>query len=50
MSVAIEGRLSKKNYRKFRIRVKDTPDDFAMMEEALERRYSKLNEWRNNFV
>lgn len=45
MSVAIEGRLSKKNYRKFRIRVKDTPDDFAMMEEALERRYSKLNEW-----
>ena len=44
MSVALEGKLSKKNYRKFKIRLKDTPDDFAMMEEVLERRYSKLEE------
>ena len=44
MSVALEGKLSKKNYRKFKIMLKDTPDDFAMMEEVLERRYSKLEE------
>ncbi len=44
MSVAIEGKLSKKDYRKFKIRCKDTPDDFLMMREVAERRYSKLKE------
>ncbi|OQY09800.1 MAG: excinuclease ABC subunit C [Fusobacteriia bacterium 4572_132] len=43
MSVAIRGRQVKKEYRKFKITVKDTPDDFKMMEEVLTRRYSKLN-------
>jgi excinuclease ABC subunit C len=43
MSVAVEGRLSKKYYRKFKIKTKDTPDDFQMMREVVERRYSKLN-------
>ncbi|WP_410208578.1 excinuclease ABC subunit UvrC [Fusobacterium sp.] len=43
MSVSIEGKASKKDYRKFKIRCKDTPDDFAMMREVLTRRYSKLS-------
>lgn len=42
MSVSVEGRASKKDYRKFKITCKDTPDDFAMMREAITRRYSKL--------
>ncbi len=40
MVVAIDGRLEKKLYRKFRIRCQDTPDDFEMMREAIRRRYS----------
>ena len=44
MSVSIEGRASKKDYRKFKITCKDTPDDFAMMREVITRRYSKLPE------
>lgn len=44
MSVAIEGRLSKKYYRKFKIKTKDTPDDYHMMREVIERRYSKLTQ------
>nr|WP_307775108.1 excinuclease ABC subunit UvrC [uncultured Cetobacterium sp.] len=43
MSVAIEGKKSPKNYRKFKIQTKDTPDDFQMMREVIERRYSKLS-------
>lgn len=35
-----DGRAKKSDYRKFKIRSKDTPDDFAMMAEAIERRYS----------
>jgi excinuclease ABC subunit C len=42
MSVAVGGKLEKKRYRKFKIKTKDTPDDFAMMKEVLRRRYSKL--------
>jgi len=42
MSVAIEGRLAKNYYRKFKIKTKDTPDDYHMMGEVIERRYSKL--------
>ena len=42
MSVSIEGRAARKEYRKFKIRCKDTPDDFSMMREVIERRYSKL--------
>ena len=42
MSVSVEGRASKKDYRKFKITCKDTPDDFMMMREAIMRRYSKL--------
>lgn len=35
-----DGRPKKSDYRKFKIRVKQTPDDFAMMQEAVTRRYS----------
>lgn len=44
MSVSIEGKTAKKEYRKFKILCKDTPDDFAMMREVIYRRYSKLEE------
>ena len=42
MTVAIDGEVTPKEYRHFKITVKDTPDDFAMMREVLTRRYSKL--------
>lgn len=44
MTVAIEGEVAPREYRHFKITVKDTPDDFLMMREALMRRYSKLKE------
>lgn len=43
MSVSVEGKASKKDYRKFKITCKDTPDDFAMMREVILRRYGKLS-------
>ena len=42
MTVPIDGEATPKEYRHFKITIKDTPDDFAMMREALTRRYSKL--------
>lgn len=42
MTVAIDGVPTPKEYRHFKITVKDTPDDFMMMREALTRRYSKI--------
>lgn len=44
MTVAIDGKLTKSEYRKFKIRGKSTPDDFEMMREVMKRRYSKLEE------
>lgn len=38
----IDGKPKKSEYRKFNIRIKSTPDDFAMIREAVERRYSRL--------
>jgi len=35
-----DGRPKKSDYRKFKIRGQQTPDDFAMMAEAVERRYA----------
>lgn len=40
--VAGEEGMLKSDYRKFNIKTKDTPDDYAMMEETLHRRYSRL--------
>lgn len=44
MVVFTEGEADKKYYRRFKIRSKKTPDDFAMMQEMLERR-AKRKEW-----
>lgn len=38
----INGKAAKAEYRRFKIRIKETPDDFAMMHEAVFRRYSRL--------
>ena len=43
MTVAIDGQTEPREYRHFKITVKDTPDDFLMMRETLIRRYSKLS-------
>ena len=42
MTVSIDGKIEPREYRHFKIKSKDTPDDFFMMREALTRRYSKL--------
>jgi excinuclease ABC subunit C len=45
MVTFIDARPRKSEYRRFMIRSRETPDDFAMMREAVERRYSRvLNE------
>ena len=44
MVVAKDGVAAKSEYRKFKIQTKSTPDDFAMMEEMLTRRLSRLSE------
>ena len=41
MTVAIDGEVTPKEYRHFKITVKDTPDDFLMMREALTRKVFK---------
>jgi excinuclease ABC subunit C len=38
----IDGRPKKGEYRKFAIKSKSSPDDFAMMREVIHRRYSRL--------
>jgi len=38
----VNGKAHRSDYRHFRIRTKSTPDDFAMMREAVGRRYSRL--------
>ena len=38
-----DGEPNKSLYRKFKIKTKNTPDDYAMMEEVLTRRYSKAS-------
>ena len=50
MVVASLGRLDKEQYRRFRIRFKDTPDDFGMIYETLSRRFKtpkngKTSDW-----
>ncbi|MCD4811782.1 excinuclease ABC subunit UvrC [bacterium] len=42
MVVSIEGNLSRSQYRIFKIRGKDTPDDPAMLKEVLKRRLSHI--------
>lgn len=42
MVVATKEGMQPNQYRKFSIKVKDTPDDYLMMREALMRRYSRI--------
>ncbi len=42
MVCAVNGKAMRSEYRRFRIRSKATPDDFAMMHEAVSRRYRRL--------
>ncbi len=37
-----DGKPKKSEYRKFKIHIKETPDDFAMMREVVERRYNRI--------
>lgn len=41
MVVAINGRVDKRESRRFRIRFKHTPDDYEMMREVLRRRFKR---------
>lgn len=41
MTVALDGRLVSREYRRFKIKLKDTPDDFAMLSEVLGRRFRR---------
>lgn len=41
MTVAINGRVTNNEYRRFKIKFKDSPDDFEMMREVLRRRFKR---------
>lgn len=43
----LNGQPHKSDYRHFKIRTKTTPDDFAMMAEAIERRYTRQLKEKN---
>ncbi len=43
MIVFTQGRPDKSQYRKFKINIKETPDDVAMMREMLERRFGHIS-------
>lgn len=43
------GEPDKKNYRHFKIKTKDSPDDFAMMHESVRRRYRRLRDEEQAF-
>ncbi|OGE93151.1 MAG: excinuclease ABC subunit C [Candidatus Doudnabacteria bacterium RIFCSPHIGHO2_02_FULL_48_21] len=43
MVVFTNGQPDRSQYRKFKINIKDTPDDFAMMKEMLTRRFARIN-------
>lgn len=44
MVVATDGRIDKSQYRKFKIKLKKSPDDFEMLREVIRRRLS--NKWQ----
>jgi excinuclease ABC subunit C len=44
--VFIDGKPEPREYRRFRIRSGDTPDDFRMMAEVLRRRFSRVSKLR----
>jgi excinuclease ABC subunit C len=48
MVVFKDGQSLKSEYRKFKINIKQTPDDFAMMREMLTRRLARMNAANEN--
>jgi excinuclease ABC subunit C len=46
MVVFVDGRPQPREYRRFRIRSGETPDDFRMMAEVLRRRFSRVSRLR----
>ena len=42
LAVCLEGRMSRKEYRKFKIKSVDGPDDYASIYEAVHRRYKRV--------
>jgi len=42
MVVATNGKLDKSEYKRFKVKIKKTPDDFAMLQEVLSRRFDHL--------
>lgn len=44
MVVAVDGQIAKHEYRTFKVRLGDTPNDFAMMLEVLSRRMKQVKE------
>jgi len=49
MTVAVNGKLTNSEYRRFKIKFKKTPDDFEMMRETLRRRFKRSlleDSWR----
>ncbi|MDZ7262452.1 MAG: excinuclease ABC subunit UvrC [candidate division KSB1 bacterium] len=49
MVTFVDGQPRKSDYRRFKIRTKSTPDDFAMMAEVIQRRYSRLQKENQEF-
>jgi excinuclease ABC subunit C len=49
MVVFVDGKPKKSEYRKFRIKTTDGPDDFASMREVVRRRYARLLEDQSRF-
>lgn len=43
MVVALDAQLAKKEYRSFRVKLMETPNDFAMMLEVLSRRFKRAD-------
>ena len=48
MVVFIDGKPSKKNYRKFKIKTKEEPDDYEMLREVFIRRFKKKKSGNDN--
>ena len=49
MTVHVDGKPLKRDYRKFRIRSTETPDDYASMREVIERRFTHYLEEDGKF-
>lgn len=47
MVVAENGKITKKEYRRFKIKYKKTPDDFEMIYEVISRRSNHKDSWAN---